>query len=66
MNEQKAPLDPEEVAIRLGVSRDTIYRLMREHKIAYSQVAKRKRVITEEQLEAYIDAQSVPAESAAS
>lgn len=61
MNEQKTPLDPVEVADRLGVSRDTVYRLMRDHKIGYSQIAKRKRVITEQQLEAYIDATSVPA-----
>ena len=33
MNEQKTPLELVEVADRLGVSRDVVYRLMREHKI---------------------------------
>ena len=66
MSEQNALLDPEVVAERLGVSRDTVYRLMRERKLGYSQVAKRKRGITEEQYDAYIRAQSVPPEAAAS
>lgn len=64
MSEQNALLDPEVVAVRLGVSRDTVYRLMRERKLGYSQVAKRKRVVTEEQLDAYIRAQSVPVTAA--
>jgi excisionase family DNA binding protein len=59
----ETPMDPGEVAGILGVSEKTVYRLMQEHRLAYSQVAKRKRVVTRTQLDDYIASTTVPAQA---
>jgi len=56
-------LDTEVVAKRLGIHERSLYRLMQQRRIGYTQVTKRKRVITEAQLEEYIAAHAVPAEA---
>jgi len=49
----------EEVAEQLHVTPSTVYRLMSDGRLAYIAVTNRKRLITEEQLEAFFEASVV-------
>jgi excisionase family DNA binding protein len=53
----------EEVADEIHVTPSTVYRLMKEGRLAYVAVTNKKRLVTEEQLEAFFAASSIDAGS---
>ena len=54
-------LIPEQAALKLGISKKTLHRLCREGRIGYVKINSKERSFRPEQIQEYIERQTVPA-----